>query len=111
MIEEIEMMIGLMILTLGYFPSRGRCIVGWGKLYGKPIIEREQQQPKQLKKIYWMRSIRIDDSSGVTKIELKWESGPAITKNWQKAQYTNTSDLQDKMDRVNVSHKAKKEKL
>ena len=48
-------------------------------------------------KSYWMRSIRIDDTSGVTKIELKRESGPVITKKWQKAQYRNTSDLQDKM--------------
>lgn len=90
-------MIGLMILTLQNFPSRGSCIVGWGKLQEQPIIEREELQPKSLKNSCWMRSIRIDDTSGVTKIELKRESGPVITKKWQKAQYRNTSDLQDKM--------------
>ena len=72
--------------------------------------EREQLQPKLLED-NWMRSIRTDDASRVSKIEIEQEKGSVITRKKQNAQYRNTWDLQDKMDRVNLSNKTAKEEL
>ena len=72
--------------------------------------EREQLQPKILED-NWMRSIRMDDASRVTKTEIEQERGPVITSKEQNFQFRNTWDLQDKMDRVNLPNKAVEEEL
>ena len=72
--------------------------------------EREQLQPKILED-NWMRSIRMDDASRVTKTEIEQERGPVITSKEQNVQCRNTWDLQDKIDRVNLPNKTVKEEL
>ena len=53
----------------------------------------------------------MDDGSRVAKIEIEQERGAAITRKEQNAQYRNTWDLQDKMDKVNLPNKTAKEEL
>ena len=72
--------------------------------------EREQLQPKILED-NWMRSIRMDDASRVTKIETEQERGSVITRKEQSFQCRNAWDLQDKMGRVNLPNKTVKEEL
>ena len=71
--------------------------------------EIEQIQPKLLKE-NWMRSIRMDDPSRVAKTDIEQGRGSVITKE-QNARYTNTWNLQNKMDRVNLPNKTAKEEL
>ena len=58
-----------------------------------------------------MRSIRMDDVSRVTKIEIEQDRGVASTKKEQNAQYRNTWNLQGKVDTENLRDKATKEEL
>ena len=58
-----------------------------------------------------MRSIRMYDFSRVAKIEMEQEIGAAITRKEQNAQYRNTWDFQDKVDRENLPDKTTKEEL
>ena len=58
-----------------------------------------------------MRSIRTDNASRASKIEIEQERRSVITRKEQNAQYRNTWDLQDKMDRVNLPNKTTKEDL
>ena len=72
--------------------------------------EKEQLQPK-LMEDNWMRSIRMDDASRAAKIEIGQDRGAVITRKEQNAQYRNTWDLQDKVNRENLPDKTKNEKL
>ena len=72
--------------------------------------EKEQLQPK-LMEDNWMRSIRMDDASRAAKIETEQDRGAVITRKEQNAQYRNTWDLQDKVNRENLPDKTKNKKL
>ena len=72
--------------------------------------EKEQLQPKLLED-NWMRSIRMDDASRAAKIEIGQDRGAVITRKEQNAQYRNTWDLQDKVNRENLPDKTTKEEL
>ena len=72
--------------------------------------EKEQLQPKLLED-NWMRSIRMDDASRAAKIETEQDRGAVITRKEQNAQYRNTWDLQDKVNRENLPDKTTKEEL
>ena len=72
--------------------------------------EKEQLQPK-LMEDNWMRSIRMDNASRAAKIEIEQDRGAVITRKEQNAQYRNTWDLQDKVNRENLPDKTKNKKL
>ena len=58
-----------------------------------------------------MRLIRMDDASRAAKIEIEQDRGAVITRKEQNAQYRNTWDLQDKVNRENLPDKTTKEEL
>ena len=72
--------------------------------------EKEQLQPKLLED-NWMRLMRTGDASRVAKIEIEQDRGAVITRKQQNAQHRNTWDLQDKVDRENLSYKTAKDEL